>query len=384
MQDISGKPLQTALLATSSSGVVSKDCPMHSNSERSLNSPVMSGHSLSGSGLSGGVGGAVGGGSSSGGRSQSQQHGRPSSLADAMSAGTGGSGGRPVGMVDEHALHRRQQQQHHRGQAPAVGADDDDDSGSSTSSDESGNDSFTCSEIEYDNNSVSGEKLSDVIFNKIGSAGKSASGSSDRDSQRRGRLPLPCGTPPLSPSGGPAASPRLQQQQQLPHHHQQPHHQQPQQQQQQDRDEQRTAAGYDTFDSSFRGSLSTLVASDDDGPMYRGNVRTPNDASESSSIPVGLGWDYLLNWAPSGGHNMRPIMQPPPSPPPYAGDRDHDRRLSGHHSYRHHGPGPGHQQLQQHAVGPGQSAADSMAAARTTDGTSSSSRQSPKSPEEYV
>lgn len=42
LQDISGKPLQTALLATtSSSGGVGKD-PLHSNSERSLNSPVMS------------------------------------------------------------------------------------------------------------------------------------------------------------------------------------------------------------------------------------------------------------------------------------------------------------------------------------------------------
>lgn len=42
LHDISGKPLQTALLATtSSSGGVGKDV-LHSNSERSLNSPVMS------------------------------------------------------------------------------------------------------------------------------------------------------------------------------------------------------------------------------------------------------------------------------------------------------------------------------------------------------
>lgn len=41
LHDISGKPLQTALLATSSSGGVGKDA-LHSNSERSLNSPVMS------------------------------------------------------------------------------------------------------------------------------------------------------------------------------------------------------------------------------------------------------------------------------------------------------------------------------------------------------
>lgn len=338
---------------------------MHSNSERSLNSPVMSGHSLSGSGLSGGGGGGggvavgsssggvgVGGGSGvgSGGRSQSQQHGRPSSLqmntVDAMS-GTGGSNGRSANAVDDHTHHHRrqqqqQQQQQHRRQDHGDD-DDDDDTGSTTSSDESGNDSFTCSEIEYDNNSVSGEKLSDVIFNKIGSStgGKSATGSSDRESQRRRRLPLPTPPPPVD-----VVVMAAQHQQ-----HQQDLHMQGEQ----------AAAGYDTFDSSFRGSLSTLVASDDDGPMYR-NVRTPNNASESSSIPVGLGWDYLLNWAPSG-NGMRPIMQPPPPSTPYAADRGH-----GMHHHHHHGAGP------TAAVQP-----------RTVDGSSSSpSRQSPKSPEEYV
>lgn len=371
MQDISGKPLQTALLATSSSGVVSKDCPMHSNSERSLNSPVMSGHSLSGSGMSGGggggggvvgsnSGGGGGGGSGvgSGGRSQSQlqqqqQHGRPPSLGSTVDvvSGTGGSGGRPSNiMVDDHAHLRRHQQQHHRQNDD----DDDDDTGTSTSSDESGNDSFTCSEIEYDNNSVSGEKLSDVIFNKIGSSGgKSASGSSDRDSQRRRRLPLPSQLPPSSSSSSDAAVMAAQHQQQQQHQQQEQMH---------------AAAGYDTFDSSFRGSLSTLVASDDDGPMYR-NVRTPNNnPSESSSIPVGLGWDYLLNWAPSN-NGMRPIMQPPSPSSPYT---DHDHRL--HHHHHHVGGGVG--------GGSGQSAADSVAT-RTGEGTSSS-RQSPKSPEEYV
>jgi len=326
----------------------------------------MSGHSLSGSGMSGGGGGGVvgsnsggggGGGSGvgSGGRSQSQlqqqqQHGRPPSLGSTVDvvSGTGGSGGRPSNiMVDDHAHLRRHQQQHHR-----QNDDDDDDTGTSTSSDESGNDSFTCSEIEYDNNSVSGEKLSDVIFNKIGSSGgKSASGSSDRDSQRRRRLPLPSQLPPSSSSSSDAAVMAAQ-------HQQQQQHQQQEQMQ--------AAAGYDTFDSSFRGSLSTLVASDDDGPMYR-NVRTPNNnPSESSSIPVGLGWDYLLNWAPSN-NGMRPIMQPPSPSSPYT---DHDHRLHHHH---HHVSG---------GVGGGQSAADSVAT-RTGEGTSSS-RQSPKSPEEYV
>lgn len=327
---------------------------MHSNSERSLNSPVMSGHSMSGSGLSSGVVGNNGSGS--GGRSKSQLHGRPPSLVDVVSS-TGGSGGRPVSMADEQVLHRRhQQQQHHLGQGG--GGNDDDDTGSSTSSDESGNDSFTCSEIEYDNNSVSGEKLSDVIFNKSG-GGKSASGSSDRDSQRRRRLPLPLPSPPpLPPAMSPIAIVDALQAKQAA-----------QQQQLQDRRrEQEQAAGYDTFDSSFRGSLSTLVASDDDGPMYRGNVRTPNNASESSSIPVGLGWDYLLSWAPSN-NGMRPMMQlpPPPSPPRY-GDHDHDLGTGGsggayHHHHRH-----------RQSVTP-----------RMGDGSSrSSSRQSPKSPEEYV
>ncbi|XP_050549134.1 cadherin-related tumor suppressor [Daktulosphaira vitifoliae] len=229
LRDISGKPLQTALLATSSSGVVSKDCPMHSNSERSLNSPVMSGHSLSGSGISG-----------SGAPSRSQvlsSHGdrRPSSLVSTVDA-VSNSSGRPPNMV-------------------VTQNEQDDDDTSNTSSDESGNDSFTCSEIEYDNNSVSGEKLSDVIFNNIKNPNL------DKDTcTRQGSV--------LS----------------------QKNHQPKQQQQ--------TVVGYDTFDSSFRGSLSTLVASDDDGPMYRNQ----NNASESSSIPVGLGWDYLLNWSP----NMRP------------------------------------------------------------------------------
>ena len=85
------------------------------------------------------------------------------------------------------------------------------DADGSTTTDESGNDSFTCSEIEYDNASVAGEKT-------------------------------------------------------------------------------RKSQPYD-FDSSFRGSLSTLVASDDDlsHPPYR-----PRNGS-----PAVIGWDYLLNWGPN-------------------------------------------------------------------------------------
>lgn len=361
LQDISGKPLQTALLATSSSGVTSKDCPMHSNSERSLNSPVMSGHcsTQSGSGLSGG--GAVG-----------QNGGRPKShglLADAVAqSGGGGGGGRPpAGVADEQALlhrrHHHQQQQHVRlEQGVGVGGADDDTGSCSTSSDESGNDSFTCSEIEYDNNSVSGEKLSDVIFNK---SGKSASGSSDRDSQRRRRLPLPLPSPPPLPPIG--AADELHAAKQASAHHQQ--HHQHQQQHQDDRRRGQEPAGYDAFDSSFRGSLSTLMASDDDGPMYRGNVRTPNNASESSSIPVGLGWDYLLSWAPPSNNGVRPpsMMQQQQQqqhhPPPPYGERDPD---GGYRRRRRSAQTP-----------PGTVGGDGSS-------SRSSSRQSPKSPEEYV
>lgn len=121
------------------------------------------------------------------------------------------------------------------------------DNHSSTTTDESGNDSFTCSEIEYDNGSVAGDKLSDVIFTKLSA-----------DEETRGRT---------SDSGTPNKPPP-------------------------------PPTSYDGFDSSFRGSLSTLVASDDDlshvgGPLYRPNNGSP------SAIPAALGWDYLLNWGPN-------------------------------------------------------------------------------------
>lgn len=119
-----------------------------------------------------------------------------------------------------------------------------DDNHSSTSTDESGNDSFTCSEIEYDNNSVSGEKLTDVILNNLADDDRNRGRNSDRSGSSK--------PPPLPP--------------------------------------------YSNFDSSFRGSLSTLVASDDDiahVPMFRPQNSSP------SSIPTSLGWEYLLNWGPN-------------------------------------------------------------------------------------
>lgn len=116
-----------------------------------------------------------------------------------------------------------------------------DDNNSSTSTDESGNDSFTCSEIEYDNNSVSGEKLTDVILNNLADDDRNRA-RSDRSGSGK--------PPPLPP--------------------------------------------YSNFDS-FRGSLSTLVASDDDiahVPMFRTQNGSPSSQLEQ-------GWDYLLNWGPN-------------------------------------------------------------------------------------
>ncbi|XP_026679254.1 cadherin-related tumor suppressor-like [Diaphorina citri] len=125
LSDISGKPLQSALLATtSSSGGVGKD-----HSERSLNSPVMSqlsGHStpltsqhLTAQHLT------------------SQQinrlnaaRPRTSSLVSTLDAVSSSSG---HGVNDLPSNH------------PHMNGDD---AASSTSTDESGNDSFTCSEIE--------------------------------------------------------------------------------------------------------------------------------------------------------------------------------------------------------------------------------------------
>lgn len=178
--------MQSALLAaTSSSGGVGKDV-LHSNSERSLNSPVMSqlsgqssgGRKTPGVGVVGGAGAEV-------------LRPRASSLVSTLDAVSSSSGPPPTGVQD--SSHRRD---------------------GSTTTDESGNDSFTCSEIEYDNSSVNG------------------------GAQEKATKSQP----------------------------------------------------YD-FDSSFRGSLSTLVASDDDlshhPPQYR---------SRRNGSPAVVGWDYLLNW----------------------------------------------------------------------------------------
>lgn len=180
LQDISGKPLQSALLAaTSSSGGVGKDV-LHSNSERSLNSPVMS--QLSG-------------------QSSASRKAPPNDLLGPEEISR--LKGRPrasslVSTLDAVSS-----------SSPAVRGQEEEADGSTTT-DESGNDSFTCSEIEYDNASGSGGEKARKQFD---------------------------------------------------------------------------------FDSSFRGSLSTLVASDDDShPPYR-----PRNGS-----PAVIGLDYLLNsWGPN-------------------------------------------------------------------------------------
>lgn len=226
LHDISGKPLQSALLATtSSSGGVGKDA-LHSNSERSLNSPVMS--QLSGQSSSSRKAGApppVSNSTSGMGLTAEEierlnSRPRTSSLVSTLDA-VSSSSEAPRGTGPGHLTHM------HHSPAP-------DTHRSSTSTDESGNDSFTCSEIEYDNASLAGDKYKP-----------------NETEQRRADAGAPSSKPVPPPS-------------------------------------------YDGFDSSFRGSLSTLVASDDDlgGPMYRPPAGSPSTTSA-------LGWDYLLNWGPN-------------------------------------------------------------------------------------
>ncbi|CAH1174192.1 unnamed protein product [Phaedon cochleariae] len=218
LHDISGKPLQSALLATtSSSGGVGKD-----NSERSLNSPVMSQLSGQSSGCRkttappGQVNSSPAGmGLTAEEIERLNSRPRNSSLVstlDAVSSSSEAQRGGP------HLRHSPVPETHH----------------SSTTTDESGNDSFTCSEIEYDNASLTGDKYK-----------PSEADSRRNDSSSVGNK---SNIPPPS---------------------------------------------YDGFDSSYRGSMSTLVASDDElgGPMYRPGTGSPPNTA--------LGWDYLLNWGPN-------------------------------------------------------------------------------------
>lgn len=241
LHDISGKPLQSALLATtSSSGGVGKDA-LHSNSERSLNSPVMSqlsGQSSSASRTKAGPPpqapmkvqsvGTVPMGLTAEEIQRLNARPRTSSLVSTLDAVSSSSEAPHVSGTSHHLSHL-----HH---SAAV------DAHSSTSTDESGNDSFTCSEIEYDNTSINGDKFP-----------KNCEDSDRARSSENGNKP-----PPLPPPS------------------------------------------YDGFESSFRGSLSTLVASDDDLSAHINNIhRQQNGAS-----PSAVGWDYLLNW----GLNFEKLM----------------------------------------------------------------------------
>lgn len=260
LHDISGKPLQSALLATtSSSGGVGKDA-LNSNSERSLNSPIMS--QLSGSTASrkapqsnneNSVNNVSSGPMGLTAEEIERLNSRPrtSSLVSTLDAVSSSSEAR--GPSAHGPLH------HHRRHTPPVERLE---RRNSSTTDESGNDSFTCSEIEYDNGSLAGDKRSDNLFAKQDDEG---SGSQSRNNVESSQSTKP----PLPPN-----------------------------------------VNYDGFDSSFRGSLSTLVASDDDlsthmgGLLYgshtnNGSPTTTNTTTTTTAAEDALGWDYLLNWGPN-------------------------------------------------------------------------------------
>ncbi|KAI8035371.1 hypothetical protein M5D96_011814 [Drosophila gunungcola] len=240
LHDISGKPLQSALLATtSSSGGVGKD--VHSNSERSLNSPVMSqlsGQSSSASRQKPGVPQQPTQQTSMGLTAEEIErlNGRPRtcSLISTLDAVSSSS---EAPRVSSSALHM------------------DVDAHSSTSTDESGNDSFTCSEIEYDNNSLSGDGKYSTSKSLLDGRSPVSRALSGGDASRNPPTSV-VKTPPIPPHA------------------------------------------YDGFESSFRGSLSTLVASDDDIANHLSGIyRKANGAASPSATT--LGWEYLLNWGPS-------------------------------------------------------------------------------------
>lgn len=248
LHDISGKPLQSALLATtSSSGGVGKDA-LNSNSERSLNSPIMS--QLSGSTASrkapqsnneNSVNNVPSGPMGLTAEEIERLNSRPrtSSLVSTLDAVSSSSEAR--GPPAHGSLH------HHRRHTPPVERLE---RRNSSTTDESGNDSFTCSEIEYDNGSLVGDKRSDNLFAK----------QDDEEVGQRNNESSQSAKPPLPPN-----------------------------------------VNYDGFDSSFRGSLSTLVASDDDLSTHMGALYSSRHASNGSPALTEdyLSWDYVLNWGPN-------------------------------------------------------------------------------------
>ncbi|XP_064092540.1 cadherin-related tumor suppressor-like [Macrobrachium nipponense] len=220
LQDISGKPLQTALLATSQGPGV-KD--VMSTSERSLNSPV--------SHLS----------QSSGSMHASSQSTKKKKHDSSVSLG--------LTAEEIERLNTRPRNSSLVSTLDAVSSSSEDNQRKDklaelletntelleppdSSTDESGNDSFTCSEFEYENNY---EKVTrdfgpgNMIFSKLAEV--------DNENEH----------------------------------------------------DNESAKNYDGFDS-FRGSLSTLVASDDD-LSNMSSYKPPNGST--------FGWDYLLNWGPN-------------------------------------------------------------------------------------
>lgn len=218
LQDLSGKPLQTALLATSQVG---KD--VMSASERSLNSPV--------SHLS----------QSTSSMRNSQANKKKKKQADLSMGLTAEDierlSGRPrnsslVSTLDAVSSSSDERPRSKEKLAELMETNTELLETAESSTDESGNDSFTCSEFEYEN---SYEKVTrdfgpgNMIFSKLAEVDNE----NDHDNE--------------------------------------------------------SSKHYDGFDS-FRGSLSTLVASDDDLSNISA-YKPPNGSS--------LGWDYLLNWGPN-------------------------------------------------------------------------------------
>ncbi|KAM7290981.1 cadherin-related tumor suppressor [Ixodes scapularis] len=231
LQDISGKPLQTALLASAHPGNGAKPFKdALTNSERSLNSPVSQLSRSTGSLPSAKLKQACAAPAAESRHAQPLAglgltaeeieclNARPrncslvSTLDAVSSSGSEGTKGKLSQLLDDR---------------PAALLDAA--TGHDSSSDESGNDSFTCSEFEYDNGYEKAHRdfaPGNMIFSKL----------AEEDNEN-------------------------------------------------DEDSSKT---YDGFDS-FRGSLSTLVASDDD--LSHLSYKPPSGAV--------LGWDCLLNWGPN-------------------------------------------------------------------------------------
>nr|CAG4643690.1 EOG090X0007 [Lepidurus arcticus] len=243
LQDLSGKPLQTALLATAHQGSGVKD--VMSTSERSLNSPVSQMSQSSTGSLR----------NSSQVTTTKKKKKKQPSNSDLAALGLTAD---DLDRLQQHHVHGRGPNNRNSSllvsTLDAVSSSDEDQSRSpekladlmetntemletaDSSTDESGNDSFTCSEFEYENNY---EKVTrdfgpgNMIFSKLAEVDNEHEAEGDNNGH---------------------------------HKH-----------------------GYDGFDS-FRGSLSTLVASDDD-LSNMGSYKPPNGSA--------LGWDYLLNWGPN-------------------------------------------------------------------------------------